>query len=286
MNRLLAEKVAIVTGGGRGIGKAIALRFAQEGCNLVLVSRTSIELEQTAEIIKKKFPVKVSVFEIDISHEAEVLSMAQKVYKDFGKISILINNAAIIGPIGEVSQIDGTDFLETLNINIGGTFFCTKAVIPYMKSQKIGCIINLSGGGGLNAFPYYDAYSASKSAIVRLTENFSLELEKFNINVTAISPGAVNTQMFFDQLKVDQESLGEKNWMALQNQLISGGESVDKAAELTLFLACQKGKEFSGRVISAIWDNWEDIAKKKEKIVNSDIFNMRRIVPKDREVEI
>ena len=119
MNRLLAEKVAIVTGGGRGIGKAIALRFAQEGCNLVLVSRTNAELVQTAEIIKKKFPVKVSVFEIDISHEAEVLSMAQKVYKDFGKISILINNAAIIGPIGEVSKIDGTDFLETLNINVG-----------------------------------------------------------------------------------------------------------------------------------------------------------------------
>ena len=72
-----------------------------------------------------------------------------------------------------------------------------------MKSQKIGCIINLSGGGGLNAFPYHDAYSASKSAIVRLTENFSLELEKFNINVTAISPGSVNTQMFFEVFGVE-----------------------------------------------------------------------------------
>ena len=116
------------------------------------------------------------------------------------------------------------EFLDTLKINIGGTFFCSKAVIPYMKSQDQGCIINLSGGGGLTAHPYYDAYSASKAAIVRMTENIALELEKFDINVTAISPGAVNTEMFHAQLRQDKESIGDENWRALQDQLGSGGE--------------------------------------------------------------
>ena len=278
MSRLLKNELAIITGGGRGIGRAIAMRFASEGCNIVLVSRTISELQDTATFILKAYQVQVSFYAIDISNELEVKSMVNKVHGIYGKISILVNNAAVIGPIGEVSTIDGKEFMDTLSINVGGTFFCTKAVIPYMKNQINGSIINLSGGGGLSSFPFYDAYSASKSAIVRLTENFALELEKYKINVTAISPGAINTKMFDDQLKVDKELLGKSNWENLQKQVISGGDSTDKASELALFLVCQKDRIFSGRVISAVWDNWEEIAK--TKITDSNMFKMRRIVSK------
>ncbi len=286
MSDLLKDKVAIVTGGSRGIGKAIAERFAQEGCNLMLASRTKSELEKTAESIKKQFSVNISSYQTDIGNENEVASMVQKTIAEFGKIDILINNAAIVGPTGEISQINGREFFNTLKNNIGGTVFCTKAVIPHMKSQKRGCIINLSGGGGLYPLPYYDAYSASKAAIVRLTENFALELEKFNIFVTAISPGAVNTKMFDEQLKIGKNTIGEKNWQALQDRLASGGDSIYKASELALFIACQNRKELNGRVISAIWDNWENISKQKEKIIDTDVFQMRRIVPKDREIDL
>ncbi len=286
MSKLLKDKIAIITGGSRGIGKAIANRFAQEGCNIILVSRTKSELEKTAESFQKQFPVNISSFQADIGNENEVASMINKTITEFGKIDILVNNAAIIGPIGEISQIKGKDFFDAIKNNIGGTVFCTKAVIPYMKSQKQGCIINLSGGGGLYPLPYYDAYSASKAAIVRLTENFALELEEFHINVTAISPGAVNTKMFDQQLKVDKNSIGKKNWQALQDRLASGGDSIDKVSELALFIACQNRKEFNGRVISAIWDNWENISNKKEKIIDTDTFQMRRIVPKDRGIDL
>lgn len=286
MSDLLKDKVAIITGGSRGIGKAIAERFAQEGCNLMLASRTKSELEKTAKSINKQFSVKVCSYQTDIGIENDVASMVRQTITEFGKIDILVNNAAIIGPMGEISEINGQEFFDTLKNNIGGTVFCTKAVIPYMKSQKQGCIINLSGGGGLYPLPYYDAYSASKAAIVRLTENFALELEEFNINVTAISPGAVNTKMFDEQLKTDKNSIGEKNWQALQDRLVSGGASIDKAPELALFIASQNRKELNGRVISAIWDNWKKISNQKEKIINTDIFQMRRIVPKDREIDL
>ena len=286
MSYLLKNKVAIITGGSRGIGKAIAERFAQEGCNLMLASRTKSELEETAESLKKQFSVNVNSYQTDIGNENEVTSMVLQTIQKFDKIDILVNNAAIIGPMGEISKINGQEFFNTLQNNIGGTVFCTKAVIPYMKSQKLGCIINLSGGGGLYPLPYYDAYSASKAAIVRLTENFALELDEFNINVTAISPGAVNTKMFDEQLKADKNSIGEKNWQELQDRLSSGGAPIDKAPELALFIASQNRKEFNGRVISAIWDDWENISDQKEKIIDTDIFQMRRVIPKDREVDL
>jgi len=286
MKNLLKNKVAIVTGGSRGIGKAIVERFAQEGCKLMLASRTKSELDKTSELIINKFSVEVSIYQTDVGNEDEVNSMVEQTITDFGKVDILINNAAIIGPMGEISQIAGREFLNTLKNNIGGTVFCTKAVIPHMKSQKKGIIINLSGGGGLYPLPYYDAYSASKAAIVRLTENFSHELDEYNINVTAISPGAVNTKMFDEQLMADKNSIGEKNWQDLQNRLNTGGDSIEKAPELALFIASQNSKELSGRVISAIWDNWENISNQKEKIIDTDIFQMRRIVPKDRDVEL
>lgn len=286
MSDLLKNKVAIITGGSRGIGRAIAERFAKEGCNLMLASRTKSELEKTAELIKSQSPVNIISYQTDIGNENEVMLMVKQTITEFGKIDILINNAAIIGPMGEISKISGQKFLDTLKNNIGGTVFCTKAVIPYMKAQKQGNIINLSGGGGLYPLPYYDAYSASKAAIVRLTENFALELEEFDINVTAISPGAVSTKMFDEQLKADKTSIGEKNWRALQDRLASGGNSIDKAPELALFIACQNRKELNGRVISAVWDDWEKISKQKEKIIDTDIFQMRRIVPKDRDIDL
>ena len=286
MSDLLKNKVAIITGGNRGIGKAIAERFAQEGCNLMLASRTRSELEKTAQLIRKQFSVSISTHKTDIGKESDVIDMVNQTITEFGKIDILVNNAAIIGPIGEISQIDGHEFFDTLKNNIGGTVFCTKTVLPYMKSKKQGSIINLSGGGGLGALPYYDAYSASKSAIVRLTENFALEFENFNINVTAISPGAINTKMFDQQLEADKKSIGNKNWTDLQNRLASGGDSIKKAPELALFIASKNRKEFNGKVISAIWDDWEAISKNKKKITNTDIFQMRRIVPKDRDLDL
>lgn len=286
MSNLLKDKVAIITGGSRGIGKAIAERFAQEGCNLMLASRTKSELKKTVESIIKQSSIHVSSYQTDIGNEEEVVAMVQQTITEFGRIDVLVNNAAIIGPMGEISKINGQEFFDTLKNNIGGTVFCTKAVIPYMKAQKQGNIINLSGGGGLYPLPYYDAYSASKAAIVRLTENFALELEEFNINVTAISPGAVSTKMFDEQLKADKTSIGEKNWRALQDRLASGGNSIDKAPELALFIACQNRRELNGRVISAVWDDWEKISKQKEKIIDTDIFQMRRIVPKDRDIDL
>lgn len=283
---LLNNKVAIITGGSRGIGKAIAEKFANEGCNLMLAARTKSELDSTSMAIQHEFNIKVLVHRTDISNENSVKSMVIKTIKEFGNIDILVNNAGVIGPMGEISVINSEDFFQTFRNNVGGTIFCTKAVLPHMKKEKSGCIINLSGGGALFPLPYYDAYSASKASIVRLTENFAIEFADYNISVTAIAPGAVNTKMFDEQLKIEKQSIGEKNWQTLQNRLAKGGDSIEKAPELALYIASEMRPELNGKVISAIWDDWHLITKNKDKFVDSDVFTMRRIVPKDRDVDL
>jgi len=254
---MLKEKVVIITGGSRGIGKVMAERFALEGFRLMLVARTKSELLRTAKFIRKEYGAEVEICPIDVGYKHEVEYMVQETIDRFGQIDILINNAGIIGPMGEISTVDAKEFFDTIRINLGGMVFCTQEVIPYMKRQTRGCIINLSGGGGLHPFPYYDAYSASKAAIVRLTENLAVELAEFNIRVTGIAPGAVNTKMFKEQLKVDESIIGSRNWRALQKRLETGGDPIEKAADLAIFIV-DKGW-FNGRIISANWDDWENI---------------------------
>lgn len=285
MTKKLINKVAIITGGGRGIGKAIAKRFAQEEYHLMLVARTKTELETTAAEIVAEFHTPILTSTIDISDEQEVIQMVKNTVNELGKIDVLVNNAGIIGPMGKISEISSDEFVRTFKTNAGGMFNCTKAVVPYMKKQMAGCIINLSGGGGLQPLPYFDAYAASKAAIVRLTENFAMELEEYNILVTAIAPGAVNTKMFDEQLKENKESIGDNNWRDLQGRLKSGGDSINMAPELAFFIANSNSKTFNGRVISAIWDDWENIPGQTDKILDTDIYKMRRIVPEDRNIK-
>lgn len=284
--KLLENKTAIVTGGSRGIGKAIAERFAQEGCNLMLAARTKSELVKSAKEIQEKYSSNVIFYPTDISNEDDVQRMVEATTVEFGTVDILINNAGIIGPMGEISDVDNTDFFNTFKNNVGGTIFCVKAVLPLMKARKSGWIINLSGGGALFPMPYYDAYSVSKASIVRLTENFAIEFEDHNIFVAAIAPGAVNTKMFDEQLEADKSAIGEKNWQMLQERLESGGDSISKAPELALFLVSEFRREFNGKVISAIWDDWKKISNNKDIITDSDVYTMRRIIPKDKDIDL
>jgi len=126
MSNLLKDKVAIITGGSRGIGKAIAERFASEGCNLMLASRTLSELEKTAESIISQFSVNVSTCQTNIGNETEIAAMVQHTIAEFGRIDILVNNAAVIGPMGEISEIDSDAFLVHLEIISVVQFFVQK----------------------------------------------------------------------------------------------------------------------------------------------------------------
>jgi len=277
---ILKDKISIITGGSRGIGKAIAAAFAKEGSHLVLTSRTEAELRAGKREIESFSPTRVEVFRADVSQPEEVIDLVNFTLAKFTTIDVLVNCAGIQGPIGLVTDIDGEEWIQTININLCGTFLCIKAVLPTMMNNKRGKIINLSGGGAVSPRPRLSAYSASKAAVVRLTETLAEEVKGYNIDINAIAPGAVNTRLL-DEVLAAGEAAGEKELAKAIKQKKDGGVPLEKVAELALFLASSQSDALSGKLISLLWDNWREMPKHLDKIMSSDIYTMRRIIPKD-----
>lgn len=272
----LKDKVAIVTGGGRGIGKAICLAFTREGANIVVISRTKAEVEETGKQIEA-LGGRVLPLSADVSNWRDVENAVASTIKRFGMVDILVNCAGVIGPVGPVIDNDISHWAQTIHINLIGTFLCTKAVLPTMIEHGGGKIINFSGGGAVSSRPYFTAYAASKAAVVRFTESLAEEVKDFNIQVNAIAPGAVNTRML-DQLLAAGETAGEKESTKAREQLKGRGTPPEKAASLAIFLASEKSDGLSGRLISAVWDDWPNMGGQIGKIMNSDLYTLRRVI--------
>jgi NAD(P)-dependent dehydrogenase (short-subunit alcohol dehydrogenase family) len=190
----LTGKSAIVTGGSRGLGYAMAAGLASAGANLMLINRNAGEGKLAAAQLEKDYGTKVVSYAADITVEAETGAMAQAAFNTFGSIDILINSAGINirGPIEEVSL---ADFNQVMQINVNGTWLSSKAVVPFMKKRQGGRIINLASALGLIGLADRTPYTASKGAIVNMTRALALELAPFNINVNAICPGPFLTDM-------------------------------------------------------------------------------------------
>lgn len=204
----LKNKVAVITGAGRGIGKAISEGFAQEGAAVVLIARTKSELEKTTERIQT-FGRRVLAIPADVSDSNSVDDFFKIVLEEFGGIDILVNNAGRQFPIGPLVENDTKDWIETIMVNLVGTVLCCKAVLPGMIERRQGKIINLSGGGATAPRPNFSAYAASKAAVIRLTETIADEVRPFNIQVNAIAPGAINTKML-DEVFAAGDAAGVK----------------------------------------------------------------------------
>ncbi|MFC1940772.1 SDR family NAD(P)-dependent oxidoreductase [Chloroflexota bacterium] len=276
----LRDKVCIITGGSGGIGSTIAKAFAIKGIHLVLNSRTESALEKVKREIQEASPVKVEIFPADVSQPDLVKSMVDFTVEKFGTVDILVNCAGIMGPIGLSSEISAENWLEGIKINLFGTFLCIQTVLPIMMTKKKGKIINFSGGGAVSPRPRLSAYGASKAAVVRLTETWAAEIGEYNIDMNAISPGAVNTQLLEAVLEAGKSAGDELNKALKQKE--EGGTPPERAAELAVFLASSDSDGLTGRLISAVWDSWKEIPTRLPEIMASDVFTVRRIIPEDR----
>ena len=269
----LESRRVIVTGAGQGIGRAIAVAMARSGARLYLWGLRKKNLLETQTIVSA-VGSEVEIAIVDVSDASEV-SKAWKVTVDkWEGVDVLVNNAGVQGPIGRMHEIDAEIWWNTIENNLRGTFLCSQIVLPTMVEQNWGKIINLSGGGAVTPRPFFTAYSASKAAIVRLTETLALEVKENNIDVNAIAPGAVNTKMLEQRLDAGL-SIGQAEYEAAKELVKSGGTNPEKPAALAVFLASSKSDGLSGRLISAVWDSWEsmDIAK----LMATDTFTVRRL---------
>jgi NAD(P)-dependent dehydrogenase (short-subunit alcohol dehydrogenase family) len=200
----------------------------------------------------------------------------------WGRVDVLVNNAGVYGPMGPVEAVDWDDWIEAVQVNLVGSVLMCRAVIPAMKRQRAGKIVQLSGGGATSPMPYISAYAVSKAGIVRFVETLAGELREFGIDVNAIAPGALNTRMLDEVLARDPDDVGDAFHADALRQRESGGAGLDRGADLAIFLASTKSDGITGRLVSAIWDDWSTWPQHLEELRTSDVYTLRRIAGRDR----
>lgn len=277
---MLKDKVAIITGGSMGVGKIIATAFARESAAVMLMARNKPELEATRRELAG-ITTKVAMYSGDVTKEEEVKELVRRTLAEFGTIDILVNSAGILGPLGIITDITSEDWVRTININLIGTFLCIKAVLPTMIKNRRGKIITFGGGGSDTPRPRFSAYSASKTAVIRLTETIAAEVKEYNIDVNAIAPGPVDTRMLSQRL-ASLDIIGKEEAANALRHQAGGCTPPEKVMEIAVFLASAKSDGLSGKEISLMTDNWQNIPQHLSEIMSSDVYTLRRIAPKER----
>jgi len=271
---ILERKKILLTGAGRGIGRTIAELCAKEGAQLFLISRTESELKTTLEIVKN-YNNNSSYYVLDISDESSTKNIISSILKDNGNIDILINNAGVQLPIGQFYLNDLGEWKKNIEVNLFGMANVTYYTVQEMIKTKKGKVINLSGGGSTSPRANFSAYGVSKTAVVRFTETLAVELKKFNIDVNAVSPGAINTRML-DEVITSKELSGVEYQEALRRKNNGGGDPIT-AARLICYLASDLSDGISGKLISANWDPWEQKDYQELLRADKDLGSIRRI---------
>lgn len=231
----LKEKVAVVTGGGRGIGKAIALAMAVEGADVVVLSRTVTEIEDVAAKIRE-LGRQGYAWKVDVKDETQVREVIRKIMDQCGRVDILVNNAGVVH-IQSLIETATERWEETLSVNLTGTFLVTKYVLPQMIRRKSGCIINIASEAGLKGFANFSTYCTTKFGLIGLTQALAKEMESYHINVNAICPALVGTKM-------SREVRSVKEWKLMQPKDI---------ADVAVFLATSEARAINGTAIEVLW---------------------------------
>jgi NAD(P)-dependent dehydrogenase (short-subunit alcohol dehydrogenase family) len=276
MNQPLLNKVALVTGASRGLGLEIAIRMARDGAHLFLSARDAAVLESAAARVASHCTSlqKIRICAFDLAKNADAL--ADRALSEFAAVDILVNNAAIQGPIGAFDSIDAADWKAVFDVNLFAPARLSQRLIPSMKKIGGGKIINLSGGGAASPRPHFSAYGASKCALVRLAETLAEELRNDRIDVNAVAPGPMNTRML-DELLAAGPECAPREYEAAVKRSREGGTSPDRAAALVAWLASPASDGITGKLLSAVWDDWERLGERREQLRGSDLYTLRRV---------
>lgn len=280
----LKNKSALISGASQGLGVEIAKHFVQEGANVVLCARDIEKLEQVRTQLMALAPIqnKIIIKQADVSNHKQTMALVQTALDELGGLDILVANAAIFGAKGAVEETDWEEWSQTIDINLKGTVLQCKAVLPHFKAKQKGKIIILSGGGATKPMPYFSAYAASKAGVVRFAETLAEEVSAHHIDVNAVAPGALNTRFLEEVLQAGEGIVGDAYYAKAVKQKQEGGVPLHHAAALCAFLASNASDGITGKLISAVWDDWQTLSTHLHEMQASDIYTLRRIVPKDR----
>lgn len=283
----LLGRFALITGASQGLGAEIARHYVINGASVMLCARSADNLAAAHESLAPLLApgARIATIAGDVGEPNDVERIFKKLRAEFSQLDILVNNAGVYGPMGKIEDVDWHEWVDAIRINLLGLVCVSRAAMPMFRAQRYGKIVNISGGGAANPMPAITAYAASKAGVVRFTESLALECRDDHIDVNAIAPGALVTQMMDQLLEAGPEKVGQQFFDRMKKIAQEGGTSLEVGAALCVFLGSSESDGITGKLIAAQWDRWEDWPKHLDELNASDVYTLRRITGRDRNKE-
>jgi NAD(P)-dependent dehydrogenase (short-subunit alcohol dehydrogenase family) len=284
MTLALQGRSALITGASMGLGLAIARAYVEAGANVMVCARDegplSDALDELTDLAKQGQMVSAETGDVANPVDADRLVAAS--LQRLGHLHVLVNNAGVYGPKGTIDEVDWEAWVEAIRVNLLGSVLMARAVLPHFRAQRYGKIVQLSGGGATAPLPRISAYAASKAGIVRFAETLAEEVRDFGIDVNSIAPGALNTRLLDEVVEAGPERVGPVFYERAVRQAAEGGTPLARGAGLAVFLGSSLSDGITGKLLSAVWDTWETLPEHIADLQSTDVYTLRRIVPKDR----
>jgi NAD(P)-dependent dehydrogenase (short-subunit alcohol dehydrogenase family) len=275
----LAGRNVLLTGATGTLGRTIAERYAAEGAALLLVARKPEPLEAFTDTLRSS-GARASAFACDLSKADAIDALVGEAERRLGHVDILINAAAILGPIGAAADATWEQWMSTFSVNmIAAATLCARCVALMQPDGYRAKIINISGGGSTSARPRFTPYAAAKTALVRFSETLAAEARERGIDVNCIAPGIMSSGLTRAVVDAGPVTSGAAEYNAALKVVTSGVDSRLQAAELAVFLGSSASDGITGRLFSAVWDDWQNMRPDSPAFSSPEIFTLRRVVP-------
>ncbi|MDL2259365.1 SDR family oxidoreductase [Deltaproteobacteria bacterium OttesenSCG-928-K17] len=272
------SRTCLITGAGGALGAALAQAFAAEGYGLILCGRSLDKLKAASENLRGQARLEYAVCDLAAPESIEIIGAAAD---SLGGADIIINNAAVQGPIGPFAENDFCEWEKALTIDFIRPAALIQRLLPLMMKKGWGRIINIAGGGASQVRPFFSAYASAKTALVRFSETLAAELKPFGITVNSVSPGAMRSAMT-EEINARADKAGPGEALAAQKLLADGGRPPENAAALCLFLCRPQADGISGKMISAVWDDYGNWPEHLPELDEGGLYTLRRLTARDK----
>jgi NAD(P)-dependent dehydrogenase (short-subunit alcohol dehydrogenase family) len=272
----LAGRVALVTGGGRGLGQVFAQALAQAGAAVAVAARSADQLRETVSLIEAQGGCAIAI-PLDVTNQRVVERAVETIESRLGPVDILVNNAGLWGPINPVWEVNPEEWWQTMAIHVQGSFLCARAVLPGMIARRSGRIINIVSHAGVHRWPTCSAYAVSKTAVIKFTENLAAETRRHGVAVFALHPGLATVGLTRLAMDMDAPAASPAGRAAAWiRQQVADGQAVppERSARLVVGLAAGRADALSGCYLT-VGDNLETLVARANEIQQADLYTLR-----------